>query len=188
MKHCIRCDRDLALEMFGLTAAGNPRSWCRPCHAAYKAAWKKTERGQASERRDRSNNGNARRAKFVERHPERHAAMQRASAKRYYATHKDEITKRRADFHRAHPEVRYAGQLVRSLIFFGLLVRRPCEACGARETQAHHPDHWKPLSIAWLCSACHGHLGRELRDPAGTFVPRAVATAERRGPMPDGKD
>ncbi len=186
MKRCIRCERQLKLDLFSLTPAGKARSWCKPCHAAYKAAWKKTERGRASERRDCLKNGSARRRTFAKRHPARHAAMHRAAAARYSATHKNEIAQRRSKFHRAYPEVGHAGRLVRALVFFGLLARRPCEACGATETQAHHPDHWKPLSIVWLCCACHGRLGRKLRDPASAFVPRAAAAAESRKPKPDG--
>jgi len=37
----------------------------------------------------------------------------------------------------------------------GRLVRKPCEACGALTTHAHHHDYSKPLDVKWLCPACH---------------------------------
>ena len=173
MRLCIRCDQDLPLDAFGLTRAGNHRSWCMRCHAAYKAEWKRTARGKESERRDRSQHGEARRERHQKKDPVAFATKRRTYAKRYYERNKEAVMARAAQFRREHPEVVRAHQLVRAFIFFGLLARRPCESCGKPESQAHHPDHWKPLSIVWLCARCHGRLGRDLRDPRSVIVPRS---------------
>ena len=37
----------------------------------------------------------------------------------------------------------------------GRLIRQPCVRCGEKRAQAHHHDYDKPLSIVWLCAACH---------------------------------
>lgn len=37
----------------------------------------------------------------------------------------------------------------------GRLTKKPCEMCGAEDSQAHHWDYNKPLEVQWLCRACH---------------------------------
>jgi len=37
----------------------------------------------------------------------------------------------------------------------GVLIRRPCEVCGATKTHAHHDDYRKPLDVRWLCFRHH---------------------------------
>jgi uncharacterized protein (DUF983 family) len=37
----------------------------------------------------------------------------------------------------------------------GLLVQKPCEVCGAEDSQKHHPDYSKPLEVVWLCRQHH---------------------------------
>ncbi len=49
---------------------------------------------------------------------------------------------------RARVEVRHA-------IRRGELVKGPCEECGEKAVQAHHPDYTQPLNIMWLCHECH---------------------------------
>jgi len=169
-RRCIRCDQDLPLAVFGLTPAGNPRSWCKPCHRAYKAAWKKTDRGRELERRERQRNGRARRERFKQRNPDRYAEISRRAHQKYVARHKDRLREKSRRFHRQRPEVYWAGRLVHALLFFKMLVRRPCEACGTPKAQAHHPDHWIPLAIVWLCSRCHGRLGSQLKRPEEAHV------------------
>ena len=40
----------------------------------------------------------------------------------------------------------------------GKLKKRPCEICGAIDTQAHHDDYSKPLDVRWLCRKHHLEL------------------------------
>lgn len=37
----------------------------------------------------------------------------------------------------------------------GALIPRPCQKCGAAETEMHHPDYELPRDIVWLCRSCH---------------------------------
>jgi hypothetical protein len=37
----------------------------------------------------------------------------------------------------------------------GRLKREPCQVCGSRKSQLHHPDHELPLLVVWLCRPCH---------------------------------
>jgi hypothetical protein len=39
----------------------------------------------------------------------------------------------------------------------GILVRQPCEVCGAIKVDAHHDDYDQPLAVRWLCRT-HHHL------------------------------
>ena len=43
----------------------------------------------------------------------------------------------------------------------GKIKRMPCIKCGARKSQMHHPDYYKPLEIIWLCAPCHGQESRK---------------------------
>ena len=45
--------------------------------------------------------------------------------------------------------------IVTKAIARGRLIREPCEICGANDTEAHHDDYNKPLSVRWLCPAHH---------------------------------
>ena len=42
----------------------------------------------------------------------------------------------------------------------GVLVRLPCETCGAPVSHAHHDDYSKPLEVRWLCQTHHAEHHR----------------------------
>ena|SRR3990167_2795851 len=54
-----------------------------------------------------------------------------------------------------YPHKYRAHRLVLDAVRTGLLIRRPCEGCGEKRSQAHHEDYSKPLEIIWLCQECH---------------------------------
>lgn len=54
-----------------------------------------------------------------------------------------------------------ARQMVRAALLMGILVKQPCEVCGAPEVQAHHEDYDKPLEVNWLCVTDHKRLHKE---------------------------
>ena len=56
-----------------------------------------------------------------------------------------------------------ARSLVNRLLKAGKLARGAC-TCGSADTEAHHEDYTKPLSVTWLCTMCHGARHRELRS------------------------
>ena len=45
--------------------------------------------------------------------------------------------------------------IVRDALRKKLLVRQPCEECGAEKAEAHHDDYAKPLEVRWLCRTHH---------------------------------
>lgn len=47
----------------------------------------------------------------------------------------------------------------RRALKYGILIKQPCEICGAVKTEGHHKDHKKPLDVQWLCRPCHGRIG-----------------------------
>lgn len=56
-----------------------------------------------------------------------------------------------------------AGLRVLRAIKRGVLVRQPCEVCGAKGL-AHHDDYTKPLEVRWLCPLHHArHHAAEAR-------------------------
>jgi len=59
---------------------------------------------------------------------------------------------------------RLAHQAVGKAIRHGILVRQPCERCGAMKTEAHHEDYDKQLDVMWLCTPCHKKRHKELRE------------------------
>jgi hypothetical protein len=50
----------------------------------------------------------------------------------------------------------------------GLLVKKPCEVCGAKRVEAHHDDYRKPLSVRWLCSTHHREHHRATGEKGAT--------------------
>jgi hypothetical protein len=44
----------------------------------------------------------------------------------------------------------------------GLLVRQPCEKCGAGQAHAHHDNYDEPMNVMWLCAKHHRARHREL--------------------------
>jgi hypothetical protein len=157
MKECIRCGDTKPIAEFGKTSAGNPRSWCLECHRAYKAAWKKTAKGRASEARSRVN----RKSKIEEwrkENVERVREINRKAGRRYYERNKEKMSAKARRRRIEQPEKWRAVRMVNDALFFGILTKPSrCEACNdlKRKLQGHHDDYWRPLDVRWLCPPCH---------------------------------
>lgn len=91
-----------------------------------------------------------------------------ARARQYYADNKKHIQKLQSETRKRNRAAgnartmknrreRYgnAHALVLRAIERGELAKMPCEICGEWETQAHHDDYNKPLSVRWLCDKHH---------------------------------
>ncbi len=64
----------------------------------------------------------------------------------------------RWDARKSNPEEarkRKARTQTQTAIFYGTLIRQPCEVCGASTVDAHHDDYSKPLEVRWLCRPHH---------------------------------
>jgi hypothetical protein len=62
-----------------------------------------------------------------------------------------------------NPQAVWAHAATRSAIRRGLVVKQPCEVCGAPDTDAHHDDYDRPLMVRWLCRLHHGRAHAEAR-------------------------
>jgi len=58
-------------------------------------------------------------------------------------------------YRQTHAERHSARLAVRRAIESGVMVRLPCEKCGAEPSHGHHDDYSKPLDVRWLCPEHH---------------------------------
>lgn len=63
----------------------------------------------------------------------------------------------------SNPEKRKAHKAVERALAEGTLIRKPCEKCGNKNSQAHHEDYSKPLEVIWLCQKDHKARHIELK-------------------------
>jgi hypothetical protein len=60
---------------------------------------------------------------------------------------------------------RAAHKAVATAVLHGILMRRPCEECGAEaNVHAHHHDYARPLDVQWLCATHHKAEHRRARS------------------------
>jgi hypothetical protein len=64
---------------------------------------------------------------------------------------------RQAKWREKHPLKRWAHVATASALRRGLLERQRCEieGCGEENTDAHHDDYTRPMSVRWLCRKHH---------------------------------
>ena len=58
-----------------------------------------------------------------------------------------------------------ARKAVAKAIASGRLVRQPCEVCGEKNGEAHHPDHNRHLEVKWLCPKHHRAADKAIQTP-----------------------
>lgn len=76
------------------------------------------------------------------------------------------VLKSRSDYNKRNLERRRAHFALRRAILAGRVVRPTvCSQCEFRgEVHGHHADYSLPLSVEWLCPACHGKAHRREVD------------------------
>jgi hypothetical protein len=84
---------------------------------------------------------------------------------------------------------RRAHKIVETAVRDGSLIPEPCQVCGSRAAEAHHPDHRDALTIAWLCRAHHqmadsGRIQVRVRDYFTDMVGREVEPIQATGAKP----
>lgn len=56
----------------------------------------------------------------------------------------------------------------------GKIEKLPCGICGSERSEAHHPDHTRPLDIIWLCREHHLELHKNNNKPIYRFPSQAA--------------
>lgn len=78
-----------------------------------------------------------------------------ANARAWRAANPDKVKVINQRIKEKYPERVKARMAVTHAITAGILVRQPCEVCGATEVHGHHDDYGNPLEVRWLCSEHH---------------------------------
>lgn len=63
-----------------------------------------------------------------------------------------------------NPARRAATTAVGNAVRDGILVKLPCEVCGAKRVEGHHPAYSMPLDVIWLCKEHHQQLHNDHDD------------------------
>jgi hypothetical protein len=60
------------------------------------------------------------------------------------------------EYRHRHPTRYRANNALNNALRDGRITKGECcEACGEPEVEGHHYDYSRPLSVVWLCPACH---------------------------------
>ena len=90
-----------------------------------------------------------------------------AQIKKYQHSPEGKMARKITDFNNKvkFPEKIRARQMVGQALYYGTLMRKPCEVCGIKKVDAHHDDYKKPLKVRWLCDKHHKELHKERGKP-----------------------
>jgi len=152
MKPCRKCCKDFVPTSHQIKKKD---FLCLPCRRDYEASWraKRKEIGQPviSTKMPRAYHREYERNYYSSlEHRERRAALMRK--------------------YRNDPYLKFRQQArlaVRRALRSGLITKKPCEVCGDKRVQGHHPDYARPLFVKWLCIPHHvaEHAKAEGRGP-----------------------
>jgi hypothetical protein len=137
VRRCFSCGNTGPLSIFAKDAkkSGGHSYRCRDCERARCAAYRARARSTDEFRSNR-----ARHERFVRAENDIARASRQAAEERY----------------RQRNERKNAVHLATIRAIRGkVLVRQPCEVCGALRVDAHHDDYLKPLAVRWLCPLHH---------------------------------
>lgn len=129
--------------------------YCSDClQQSLRNSWNKYSAKNRLDRRENS-----------KRYYSRNKDKETARIKVYQSTERGKEVKKLSDQRQRekYPEKYQARQEVLKALRKGLLIKKPCEKCGAEKVEAHHDDYKKPLSVRWLCRDHHDELHKKLR-------------------------
>ena len=135
MKTCYGCERSLDLSAFSRDRSRDDglSYKCRECLVAYRIA-KGLQKPVGWERK---------------------TADMVAYQRMWKAARPGYMAQKKAEWVKAHPERRRVQDRYKYALKTGKLVRWPCEVCGDVESEGHHPDYSRPLTVVWLCRKHH---------------------------------
>lgn len=124
---------------------------CKLCKTTFETVWRGAKRIYCSKRCQWS-------AQYYKHYESR---IQRARAYNSKPEVKIKIAESVARSKARYPLKDAARNKLNDAIKLGKLKRLPCEVCGNKQTQGHHPDYSRPLSVQWLCTKHHRELHRK---------------------------
>lgn len=68
-----------------------------------------------------------------------------------------------------HPGKVMANRKLSYAVKSGQIKRLPCEICGDKKSQGHHPDYRQPLNVKWLCFIHHRQEHGQLKNQIKTI-------------------
>lgn len=85
----------------------------------------------------------------------------------YYSAHKMKAMETAKAFQKANPEKKKAARAVQHEVDMGRMVKQPCEICGEKVVDAHHPSYEPEnfLTVQWLCEKHHARANRMKTTP-----------------------
>lgn len=147
IKTCKHCGLDKSASDFYIS---RPRK-CKDCV-------------RADVLKNRAENIDAIRAYDRERGSQPHRVAAREAYQRTPAG-KSAVSRAKSSYMARNPERRAATTAVSNAIRDGILVKLPCEVCGAtKRVEGHHPAYSMPLDVVWLCKPHHQQLHNEHDD------------------------
>lgn len=141
MKICKTCNEELHESEFYKRKDNKDGLYtdCKLCHKQKVADYQKTPEGKETvQRYITSEKGQ----KTIKKHRQRPEFRRQA-------------TRKTQQWRRDNPEAYQAHSTVHSALLCGRLKKKPCEVCGDKNSEAHHPDYNKPLRVRWLCKYHH---------------------------------
>ncbi|WP_407475415.1 hypothetical protein [Elizabethkingia anophelis] len=95
--------------------------------------------------------------------------------KKWRELNKDKVRKYASEARKRNPEKSQARIKVNTAVKSGILVKKPCEMCGNKKSEAHHPDYKKPLNVIWLCREHHLEIHKKQRSNRVMETPKEQA-------------
>lgn len=98
------------------------------------------------------------RKKYADDHPDKI----RVYREKYVVNNPDKVSKAKNEYRLNNKQKCIAHSRLQYAVDSQKIIKKPCEMCGNKKSQAHHDDYSKPLDVKWLCSKHHGLRHREL--------------------------